>query len=89
MAFGGFGEPGGPGGPAPGGFGMGGRPGDILAPQSQDVLRLTDEQRKQLAELQKEVDAKLDKVLTDDQKKLLKELRDRVPGGFRPHGGRP
>lgn len=95
MGFGGFGPPGGfggPGGPGPGGFGMGGRPGDVLAQPLQDVLRLTDEQKKQLAELQKEVDAKLDKVLTDDQKKQLKELRDRAPGGpgeFRPPGGRP
>ena len=71
---------------------MGGRPGDILDPPLQDVLRLTDEQKKQLAELQKEVDAKLEKVLTDDQKKLWKDLRDRSsgrPGGFGPPGGRP
>ena len=90
----GFGGPGfgGPGGPRPGVPGTGGRPGEILAPPVQDVLRLTDDQKKRLAELQKEVDAKLDKVLTDDQKKALKEIRDRAPGGpggFRPPGGRP
>jgi Spy/CpxP family protein refolding chaperone len=55
-------------------------------------LQLTDEQKNQLAELQKEVDAELEKVLTDDQKKLLKELRGLAPGGpggFRPPGDRP
>jgi hypothetical protein len=47
-------------------------------------LKLTAEQKKQLQELQKEVDGKLGKILTDEQKKQLKDPRDRGPGGFGP-----
>lgn len=75
-----------PGGP--GGRGGMPQPGQILPGFLQEALKLTDEQKKQIAELQKDVDAKLDKLLTDDQKKQLKELRERGPGG--PGGfGRP
>ena len=90
----GFG-PGGPGGPGFGGGpgrGMGG-PGQVLPPFLQDALNLTDAQRKQLEELQKEVDAKLAKILTDAQRQQFREMRERGPGGpgFRPGGpgGRP
>ena len=76
--------PGGPGdrGPGgPGGFGPP-RPGQILPGFLQNALKLTDDQKKQLDDLQKEVDAKLDKILTDDQKKQMKEMRPpRGPGG--------
>src|SRR5579884_168921 len=78
----------GPGGP--GGFrGRGGmpQPAQILPAFLQDTLRLTDEQQKQVADLQKEVDAKLDKILTADQKKQLREMRARGPGRFGPPGG--
>ena len=87
---GGFGPPGGvfPGGP--GGF-FGPPPGEILPLPLQDQLRLTDAQKKQLADLQKEVDAKLDKVMTEEQRKQFKEMKDRGPGGpgggFGPPGG--
>jgi len=74
--------PGGPGDRGPGGFGPPPRPGTILPAFIQDALKLTADQKKQLDELQKEVDAKLDKILTDDQKKQMKEMRPpRGPGG--------
>jgi hypothetical protein len=98
---GGFGPPGGgPGGPGgPGGFGPPPAFGQILPPFLQDRLRLTAEQKKQLDELQKEVDAKLGKILTEEQNKQLKEMRGRFgrggpggppgrgPGGPPPGGG--
>jgi hypothetical protein len=87
---GGFGGPGGPGGP---GFGGPPRPGQILPGFLQEELQLTAEQKKQIAALQKEVDEKLDNLLTDAQKQQLKEMRQRFgpPGrrGRRGPGGGP
>jgi hypothetical protein len=90
------GPPGGPGGPGggpfgPGGRGMGGPPqlGQILPMGLQDRLGLTDDQKTQVAELQKEVDARLDKILTAEQKDQLKAMRSRGPGGFGPPPGGP
>jgi hypothetical protein len=40
-----------------------------------DMLRLTPAQRKELDQLQKEIDVKLDKLLTEEQRKQLKALR--------------
>ena len=37
--------------------------------------------------LQKEVNAKLDKILNADQREQLKQMRERGPGGFGPPGG--
>jgi outer membrane protein assembly factor BamB len=93
---GGDGAPGGgrPGGGRPGGFGAPPQPGQIMPPFLQEVLNLTDDQKKQLGELQKDVDGKLGKILTDEQNKKLKEPASgtgpggrgrRGPGGF----GRP
>ncbi len=49
------------------------------------------DQQKQLDDLQKEVDAKLDKVLNADQKKQLKEMQENFgrggPFAFGPPGG--
>ena len=75
---------GGKGGP-PGGRG-GPRPpiGAIVPPHLVEELGFTDAQKKDLADLQKEVDTRLAKILTDDQKKQLAEMRDRGPG---PRGG--
>src|SRR5262245_48682586 len=75
----GGGTRGGPGGPP--------QPGQILPGVLQDQLNLTPEQKKQLEELQKEVDAKLAKILTAEQKKTMQEMQDRFasPGG--PGGG--
>jgi EF hand len=77
--------PGGPGGPG-GRFGPP-QPGVILAPMLQDRLQLTEQQKKQLADLQKEVDGKLDKILTEEQKTELKRMREGPPG--RPGEGGP
>jgi EF hand len=84
----GGGGPGGPGGGGPGGRGRSGpgQPGQVLPNFLQDQLNLTDAQKKQVADLQKDVEAKLDKILTTEQKARLKEMLDRGPGG--PGGGR-
>jgi hypothetical protein len=85
-----FGGPGGgPGGPGgrfggPGGPGVFSGPppiGQVMPPFLRDMLEMTDAQKKQLDDLQKEVDNKLTKILTDEQKKKLQELRDGGPGG--------
>ncbi len=76
----GFGQ----GGPGRGGPGRGGppRPGQVLPDFVQDSLQLTNEQKEQLADLQKTVDAKLAEILTDGQRKQLEE-----PSGFGRPGG--
>ena len=79
---GGFGQPGGGGFGGFGGFG-GGQPGTVLSAGVQQQLRLTDEQKKELERIQKEVDAQLEKVLTEEQRTQLKAMRDRQPGGGR------
>jgi Spy/CpxP family protein refolding chaperone len=96
FGFGGPGGPGGPGGfgpGGPGGFGGGGfggfgggfgppaQPGQLLSPAVVDRLKLTPDQKKQLEDLQKDIDSKLGKILTDEQKKQLKDLQDARPGG--------
>jgi EF hand len=86
----GFGPPGGPPGGGPGGFMMmPPRPGEILPPMVQQRLRLSAEQKAELASIQKDVDERLAKLLTDEQKKQIKEMRQRGPGGFGPRGGGP
>ena len=77
--------PGGPGGP--GGRGPGGppQPGQVMPEFVQETLNLTDDQKKQVAALQKDVDGKLDKILTDEQKKQFKEMKDN-PGRGGPGG---
>jgi Spy/CpxP family protein refolding chaperone len=73
----------------PGGFGPP-RIGDILPGFFQDQLKLTDEQKKKVAEMQKEVEANLAKVLTAEQKKTLDGFRQGKgfgPGPFGPPGG--
>lgn len=89
---GGF-QPGGKGGQPGGKGGFGGgfgrmQPGQIMPAFLQEQLKLSDAQKKDLEALQKEVDAKIEKLLTDEQKKTLKDLRERGPGagGF---PGRP
>jgi Spy/CpxP family protein refolding chaperone len=79
---GGRGGLGGPGGGAAGGLGGPPRPGQILPPFMQEQLNLTAEQKKQLEELQKEVEARLAKILTEEQRKQLEQMQ----GGFRGRG---
>jgi len=77
--------PGGPGGP--GGRGPGGpQPGQILPAFLQDELNLTEAQRRDLQELQQDVDTRLAKILTAEQQQQLRQMRNRGPGG---PGGRP
>jgi len=80
---GGFGPPGGPGGPMMGPP----RPGEILPAFLRRALDLTAEQNTQLDELQKDVDSRLAKILTDAQKKTLDQMRRRGPGGPGGPGG--
>ena len=83
------GGPGGHGGP--GGFMMRPpQPGEILPAMLQQALSVTDEQKRQLADVQKEVDARLDRILTSEQKARLKQMREGgLGGGFRGPGGSP
>lgn len=91
----GFGAPGEFGGRQGGGGGRQGRggafgafapPGEIMPSFLQGILQMSDEQKKQLEDLQKEADGKLDKILNDEQKKELKTVRQEFArSGF---GGR-
>ena len=66
------------------------RPGEVLPPMLRDRLKLTGEQKTQVDDLQKDVDARLAKILTSEQMTQLKEFRPRGPGGpGRPGGGGP
>jgi poly(3-hydroxybutyrate) depolymerase len=77
-------------GPSGGGFrgpgrgfgGFGTPPGTVLSPRVQEDLKLTDEQKKKIEKLQKEVDATIQKVLTEEQKKRLKDFRSNARRGF-------
>jgi hypothetical protein len=72
----------------PGGFAAMPAPGQIMSVSTQVLLKPTPEQKTQLADLQKAVDAKLEALLTADQKKQLKQMRaDFLRGG--PPGGPP
>jgi outer membrane protein assembly factor BamB/Spy/CpxP family protein refolding chaperone len=87
-------------GPGSGGGARGGRggpggaaqPGQVLAPSLQERLNLTAQEKKQLEEVQKEVDSRLEKILTGEQRKQLQEMRQGFgrggPGGFGGRGGR-
>jgi Spy/CpxP family protein refolding chaperone len=78
--------PGGPGGrgpDGPGGRGPGAQPGQVLPAFVVETLNLTAEQKKQLEALQKDVDARLAKILTAEQKKQLEEMG---PGRGGPSG---
>lgn len=72
-----------PGGP--GGFGPP-QPGQILPQFLQDMLSMSADQKKQLEQLQKEVDARLAKILTPEQIKQLQDMGRQMGGMF---GGPP
>jgi hypothetical protein len=50
-------------------------PGQIFSKSTLTAIKPSPEQQSQLDDLQKEVDAKLDKLLNADQKKQLREAR--------------
>ncbi len=61
------------------------RPGQIMTPIAGEMLVISADQRKQLDEIQKDIDAHLDKLLTADQKKQAAEWpRDPGGNGFDP-----
>jgi Spy/CpxP family protein refolding chaperone len=60
--------------------------GKLIPPPIQDELNLTDEQQKQLHDLEREVRDRVMKMLTSEQKDKLKRLQHRGPGG--PPDGR-
>jgi hypothetical protein len=70
-------------------------PGQIMPAFVQDQLKFSTAQKKLLEQLQKEVDEKVDKILTEAQRKQLRELARRPadgpgfgpPGGFGPPPG--
>ncbi len=79
----------------PGGFAMAPLPGQILSKSTMTALKPSVEQQSRLDDLQKQVDAKLDKLLTADQKKQLKDVQENfgkggpfsgLPGGPPPAG---
>ncbi len=75
------GREGGPGGP-------GGRRGfHLLPPPVQEQLNLTADQQKQLAALEAEVKAKLEKILTPEQLKQLHQMRPPPRQGGMGGGG--
>jgi hypothetical protein len=55
----------------------------------QQMLNLTDDQKKQVAELQKDVDGRLAKILTVEQMDQIKQMRNRGPRGPGRNGGPP
>jgi Spy/CpxP family protein refolding chaperone len=64
--------------------------GQLLSSAVQDRLKLSDEQKKQTADLQKAVDEKLAEILKEDQKKQLKRMQDMAKGfPAAPPGGPP
>lgn len=78
------------------GPGMGGpmmmvqtRPGDVLPRFLRDFLELNDDQNKQIAELQKETDERLKKILSAEQLEKLKSQRDVMAMGGPPGPGGP
>ncbi|CAN5569394.1 hypothetical protein BH11PLA2_BH11PLA2_36070 [soil metagenome] len=74
------GAEGGKGGP---GGGRGGfKIGQVLPPFMAEQLKLTEEQKTQIAAIEADIKAKMDKILTEDQKKMLA-----AGGGGRGPGG--
>jgi hypothetical protein len=60
-------------------------PGMLFPPGLRDELKLTAEQEKTVAAMEKELKEKLDKLLTAEQKKVVEDFRPRPPMG--PPGG--
>jgi spore coat protein CotH len=62
---------------------------NLLPPPFQNALQLTEDQEKQLADVQKGAEAKAAGLLTDAQRKQLQEMRSRGPFGGGPGWWRP
>lgn len=62
------------------------KPGDVIPAPAQNALRLTNEQKKKLAEIQKGVDEQIENLLTPDQRAQWKRLREGGPPGGPPPG---
>ncbi len=82
-----------PGGPGPGqGPADPQQPGKIFSAAQQTTLKLSAAQKQRLEEIQKEVDARLETLLTEDQKQQLASMQRGAGGGgpFQngPQGGR-
>ena len=58
----------------------------VLPPHAAEALNLTDEQKKQIAELEAKVQARLEKILTPGQLDQLKQMHPPHPPGG-PAGG--
>lgn len=56
-------------------------PGMLFPPGLREELKLTPEQEKGVAAMEKELKEKLDKLLTAEQKKVVEEFRPRPPMG--------
>ncbi|HMD53909.1 MAG TPA: hypothetical protein VKJ65_05115 [Phycisphaerae bacterium] len=66
--------------------GLGGPRFHVLPPGAKQILKLTPDQLKQVADLEAEVKVKMEKILTPDQLQQLAQMRPpRPPGG--PEGG--
>ncbi len=62
----------------------------LLPPRAMAELNLTDDQKKQLADLETEVKVKIEKILTPEQLQQLKQMRPPMrPGMGRGPGGPP
>src|ERR1700677_3591607 len=72
----------GPGGRGPGGF-------HLLPPRAKEQLNLTADQQKQVAALEAETKAKLEKILTPEQMKQLQQMRPPQRRGGGGDGGGP
>ena len=75
--------------PPPAGESGPGEPGKphgfhLLPPHAQEQLNLTDDQKKQIADLEAEVKAKIEKILTPEQLEQLKQMRPPHPPGPPP-----
>jgi len=70
-----------PGFGGPGAFGAPPRPGQILPPFVQDLLKMTPEQKEQLEQLQRQAEGNLNLILKEEQRKQLETMRDGGPGG--------
>ena len=58
------------------------QPGEILPGSLQALLRLSDEQKKQVAAFHKEARGKVDKLLTEPQRKEVKDWLAHAPPGI-------